>query len=107
MQLQCIAEFAHREAVVTDVQIQARWILRGALETMPSIDSLNALATSLGTHQDAKLLRDVVRRETHVPNYDVLLEALQASLPKRGGRPRQRTAAKSVMIDAWRVCNQQ
>lgn len=83
MQLQCIAEIAHREAVVKDVQIQARWILREALETMPSIDTLNALATCLGSYQDAKLLRDVVRRETPVPNHEVLLEALQVKLLKK------------------------
>jgi len=52
MQLQCIAELAHRDDTPKDVQVPARWVLREALDTMPSIDALDALTTALGTEQD-------------------------------------------------------
>jgi len=83
MQLQCIAELAHqRNPASKEAQLQARWVWREAMETMPSIDTLNTLVTALGVHRDTKMLRDAVLLEKDLAGQDVLLEVLLKKLGK-------------------------
>ncbi|WP_257386354.1 CHAD domain-containing protein [Tahibacter caeni] len=74
LQLECLEEIA-RDGLPA-VRAKARWVLSEALETMPSVVTLERLADRLGRQQDLVNLRAALRRNDALPSRDVLLRAL-------------------------------
>ncbi|QBB70701.1 CHAD domain-containing protein [Pseudolysobacter antarcticus] len=77
MQLQCVTALAHEMSVPKEAQLQARWVLREALDTMPGINELDALVTALGGRQDGEMLRRVVRRLPESAHRRTLVSAIE------------------------------